>query len=224
MTSPEAGESAVDRPTLSAEGFPVTSGLKALLDASSARHARLCPRQVLGVRFGLAGPSALGLEAPRQDKRLMAIIETDGCFADGIEAATGCSVGHRTMRVEDYGKVAVTFVDTLTGRAVRVAPRKDVRQRALSYSAGESRAYFAQLRAYQKMPEEELLVIQEVRLTVPVEKIVSRPRIRVTCDACGEEITNEREVLRQGRILCRACSAGAYYDTEPHQGSISNES
>ena len=136
MTTPEVDESAVDRPALSAEGFPVTSGLKALLDASAARHARLCPRQVLGVRFGLAGASALGLEAPRQDKQLMAIIETDGCFADGIEAATGCSVGHRTMRIEDYGKIAVTFVDTLTGRAVRIAPRRDVRQRALSYSDG----------------------------------------------------------------------------------------
>ena len=177
----------------------------------------------LGVRFGLAGAFALGLEAPRRDKQLMAIIETDGCFADGIEAATGCSVGHRTMRIEDYGKIAVTFVDTCTGRAVRIAPRWDVRQRALSYSEGESQAYLAQLRAYQYMPEDELLVVQEVRLTTRVEKIVSRPRIRVTCDACGEEIINEREALREGRILCRACSSGAYYDIGPHGGSISHE-
>jgi len=194
--------------------------LKALLEASAARHARLCPRQVLGVRFGLAGASALGLEAPRQDKRLLAIIETDGCFADGIEAATGCSVGHRTMRIEDYGKIAVTFVDTRTERAVRIAPCQDVRQHALSYSGGESRAYLAQLRAYQHMPEDELLVVQEVRLTVPVKKLVSRPRIRVTCDECGEEIINEREVPREGRILCRACSAGAYYAIVPGEGAF----
>ncbi len=185
--------------------------LKELLDASAAHHSRLCPRQVLGVRFGLAGASALGLEAPRRDKRLLAIIETDGCFADGIEAATGCSVGHRTMRIEDYGKIAVTFVDTRAGRAVRIAPRLDVRRRAFAYSKGESRAYLAQLHAYQYMPEDELLVVRDVRLTVPVEKIVSHPRIRVTCDECGEEIINERRTLREGKILCRACSAGAYY-------------
>ena len=194
--------------------------LQVLLDASASRHARLCPRQVLGVRFGLAGAAALGLEAPRGDKLLMAIIETDGCFADGIEAATGCSVGHRTMRIEDYGKVAVTFVDTRCGRAVRITPRQDVRQRALSFSGGESRAYLAQLHAYQCMPDNELIVLQEVRLTVPVEKIVSRPRIRVTCSACGEEIINERETLRDGRILCRACATGAYYVTGSCEGGI----
>jgi formylmethanofuran dehydrogenase subunit E len=151
----------------------------------------------------------------------MAIMETDGCFADGIEAAAGCSVGHRAMRIEDYGKVAVTFVNTCTGRAVHIAPRPDVRERALSFSGGESRAYFAQLRAYQCMPGDELLIIQEVRLTVPVEKIVSQPRIRATCDGCGEEIINEREADHEGRILYRACAIEAYYDVVPTERSIS---
>ena len=212
----------MENPLPSAGPLPVIRGLKALLDASAAHHAHLCPRQVLGVRFGLAGAAALGLHAPSPDKRLLAILETDGCFADGIEAATGCSVGHRTMRIEDYGKVAVTFVDTHTGRAVRIAPRGDVRHRALSYSDGESRPYLAQLRAYQVMPEHELLAMQAVRLTVPVEKLVSRHRIRVTCNACGEEIINERETLHEGRVLCRACSAGAYYRIEPHEERISH--
>ena len=208
--------------SLTAGPFPVVRDLKTLLNASAARHAHLCPRQVLGVRFGLAGAAALGLPVPSPDKRLLAILETDGCFADGIEAATGCSVGHRTMRIEDYGKVAVTFVDTLTGRSVRIAPRRGVRQHALSYSDGEPRAYLAQLRAYQVMPEHELLAAQEVRLTVPVEKLVSRHRICVTCDACGEEIINERETLREGRVLCRACSDGAYYRIEPHEERTSH--
>jgi formylmethanofuran dehydrogenase subunit E len=224
MMSREKDESAMDRPEPGSKAFPAMRDLEELFHASAARHAHLCPRQVLGVRFGLAGASALGLETPRQDKRLMAIIETDGCFADGIEAATGCSVGHRTMRVEDYGKVAVTFVDTRTGRAVRIAPRLDVRQRAASYAEGESRAYVAQLHAYQSMPEDELLVVREVGLTVPVEKIVSRPRIRVACDACGEEIINERETLHEGRTLCRACAAGAYYEIAPNEGGSSHTS
>ena len=55
------------------------------------------------------------------------ILESDGCFADGLEAATGCTVGHRTLRVEDYGKIAATFVDVSTGQAIRIAPRLDVR-------------------------------------------------------------------------------------------------
>ncbi|MBN1454350.1 MAG: hypothetical protein JW963_25255 [Anaerolineales bacterium] len=73
-----------------------------ILNLSSARHSHLCSRQALGARIGLAGASALRLEVPRRDKRLLIILETDGCFVDGIESATGCTAGHRTLRIEDY--------------------------------------------------------------------------------------------------------------------------
>lgn len=104
--------------------------LQTILQLSSSRHSHLCPRQVLGARVGLAGAAALGLDLPRCDKRLLVFVETDGCFADGVEAATGCTVGHRTLRVVDYGKIAAVFVDVQAEQAVRVAPRLDVRQRA----------------------------------------------------------------------------------------------
>ena len=189
----------------------MNAALTRLLEVSSARHTHLCPRQVLGARIGLAGASALGLDLPRRDKRLLVILETDGCFADGIEAATGCTVGHRTLRIEDYGKIAATFVDVETERTLRIAPQPDLRQRAFAYADGESRHYFAQLQAYQSMPDDELLTIQPIILTTPVQEIVSRAGVRVNCDACGEEIINEREVILHGRVLCRACGWGGYY-------------
>jgi formylmethanofuran dehydrogenase subunit E len=181
------------------------------LAACAAHHRHLCPRQVLGVRAGLAGAARLGLEAPRADKRLLVIVETDGCFADGVSAATGCTVGHRTLRVEDYGKIAAAFVDVESGRALRLAPRRDARERAWAYAPGEARHYFAMLHAYQVMPEAELLAVEGVRLATPVEKLVSRPGVRACCAACGEEIINEREILVDGRPLCRACAGPAYY-------------
>ncbi|HZY41747.1 MAG TPA: FmdE family protein, partial [Anaerolineae bacterium] len=73
--------------------------LKELLQQSAAMHQHLCPRQVLGARLGLLAGFELGLTVPQSDKRLLAIVETDGCFADGIAVATGCTVGHRTLRV-----------------------------------------------------------------------------------------------------------------------------
>lgn len=185
--------------------------IQALLEASSRQHSHLCPRQVLGVRIGLAGASALGLEVPRRDKRLLVIVETDGCFVSGIEVVTGAAVRHRTLRVEDYGKVAATFVDVETGRAVRVSPRRDVREKALLYAPTEKRRYFAQLKAYQIMPDEELLTVQEVTLNRPVATLVSRPGVRVNCALCGEEIINEREVWVDGQCLCRTCAGEGYY-------------
>lgn len=189
--------------------------LNEILKISASHHRHLCPRQVLGARIGLAGAQALGYEQPVRNKRLLIILETDGCFADGIEAATGCSVGHRTMWIEDYGKIAATFVDSKDGRAVRVAPLFDVRERAADYVPDEIRHYFAQLAAYQVMPDVELLSIQEVYLNVPIAELVGRPGVRVNCDLCGEEIINGREIIQGEMTLCQACARGAYYRTAP---------
>lgn len=165
------------------------------------------------MRIGLAGVAALPWTVNGGAKRLLVILETDGCFADGVSAATGCSVGRRTLRVEDYGKVAATFVDVKREQAVRIAPRLDVRQRAHLYAPGESRHYFAQLHGYQVMPDHELLNIQPVCLTTAVAEIVSRAGVRVNCQLCGEEIINERELYRAGQLLCRSCAGDSYYVT-----------
>ncbi len=185
-----------------------------ILELSSSWHKHLCPRQVLGARMGLAGAAALGLEIPRSDKRLLAIVETDGCFSSGLEAATGCSVRHRTLRVADYGKIAVTLVDVKTETAVRIAPQLDVRQKAYAYAPDEKKHYYAQLVGYQHMPDAELLTIQPVRLQTPIGQIVSRAGVRVNCAVCGEEIINEREMMWGERPLCVACAGPAYYMPE----------
>jgi formylmethanofuran dehydrogenase subunit E len=54
---------------------------------------------------------------PLPAKRLLTIIQTDSRFADGVSAATNGWAGTRMWRVNDFGKVAATFVDTQTGRA-----------------------------------------------------------------------------------------------------------
>jgi formylmethanofuran dehydrogenase subunit E len=185
--------------------------LKELLNRCASRHRNLCPRQVLGVRMALAGASLLGMELPRGDKKLLVIAEIDGCFVNGIEVASGCSVGHRTLRVEDYGKVAATFVQVENGRALRLAPLPGVRQRAWLYAPEQPRRYFAQLHGYQHMPAGELFSFQEVALVTPVRDLVSRPGVRVNCDTCGEEIINERQVRCGDTVLCRGCAGPAYY-------------
>ncbi|MDP1544519.1 MAG: FmdE family protein [Anaerolineales bacterium] len=187
--------------------------IQLLLKKSSQDHSHLCPRQILGVRMGLCGLNALGLQANNGGKRLLVITETDGCFADGLSAATDCTVGHRTLRVEDYGKAAATFVDTKSGIAVRVAPVLNIRQRAYEYAPGEPRHYFAQMRAYQIMPDDCMFNITEVQLAVSIEEIVSRPGVRAHCDICGEEIMNERETRQHELTLCRACAGNSYYRT-----------
>lgn len=183
------------------------------LEKSARQHSHLCPRQILGARLGLLGLKSLGFEIPPPQKRLLVIVETDGCFVDGVIAATDCTVGHRTLRVEDYGKTAAVFVDTVTGQAARVAPALDIRQKACAYAPDEPRHYFAQMQAYQMMPDEEMFTITPVTLNTTIEAILSRPGARVNCDICGEEIMNEREIRRERLVLCRACAGQACYQS-----------
>jgi len=185
--------------------------LAELLDASAALHRHLCPRQVLGARMGMLAGDLLGLDLPQTGKRLLTIAETDGCAADGISVATGCWVGRRTLRVEDYGKVAATFVDTRTGQAIRLSPQGDVRQRAWEFAPESLNSWKAQLLGYQRMPAGELLSTQTVRLTTPADQIIGCAGQRAVCEMCGEEILNQREVVHEGTTLCRACLGQSYY-------------
>lgn len=184
-----------------------------LLQASAALHQHLCPRQVLGVRMGMLASQLLDLELPQSAKRLVTISETDGCAADGIAVATGCRVGRRTLYVFDFGKVAATFVDTATGQAIRIKPGAVCRQRAPDYAPDAQSRWEAYLLGYQRMPEAELLDAQEVTLTLSLQQLLGQKDYRVTCEACGEEIINRREVLHDGIVLCRACAGARYYAT-----------
>lgn len=196
------------------------SNLSDLLEQSASRHSHLCPRQVLGVRMGLAGLDILGVKAPITKVNALVIVETDSCFADGVEVSTGATVGHRTLRVNDMGKIAATFVNVKTGRAVRISPALDVRERASIYAPHEKRHYFAQLEGYQVMPENELFRFQEVVLQPSLESILSRPGMLVKCSNCGEEIINEREIYLNNLPLCRTCASEGYYLSQPVNAKI----
>lgn len=182
-----------------------------LLHESAMRHKHLCPRQVLGARMGLLAARELQIDLPCNDKRLLIIVETDGCFVDGLAAATGCAIGHRTLRLIDHGKIAATFVDTQSNQAVRITPHSESRLTARQYAPFAQSPWEAQLEAYQIMPAAELFKVQRVELTLSLEKLLSKPGYKTSCDRCGEEIINEREVIQAGRTLCRACAGDRYW-------------
>jgi formylmethanofuran dehydrogenase subunit E len=190
----------------------VSEVLRPYLEASARlHHGRLCPRQVLGVRMGLWAGELLELGVPREDKRLVALVETDGCFADGVAVATGCWLGRRTLRLIPYGKVAATFADTQTGGAVRLAPSHVARTRALAYAPGAADHWHAQRHGYQVMPSGELLVARKVEVSDLPRPLAHGEDERAICAACQEEVGDGKAVVRDGRTLCWACGEGAYY-------------
>ncbi|WP_376792147.1 FmdE family protein [Thermoflexus sp.] len=183
------------------------------LEEAAAFHGHLCPGQILGVRMALLGCQLLGLnpEDPGDRRRLIVYVEIDRCLTDAIATVTGCRLGRRTLKHVDYGKAAATFVDTRTGRAIRIVARDDARETALHLAPPGLSKAAAQRHAYRIMPDEDLFRIQLVQVTIPPEDLPGHPLRRVFCARCGEGINDGREVVRDGEVLCRACAGEPYY-------------
>jgi len=187
--------------------------LDELLDRAEQSHGHMCAGQVLGVRMALLGCRAIGVNDPRgaDRKSLLVFVEIDRCAADAINTVTGCRLGKRTLKYYDYGKLAATFLNTKTEDAVRIVALDSSREAAdLAFPEIENK-YERQLRAYKSLPDEELFKVERVMVKVPDQDQPGRPVSRVACDECGEGINDRREVISDGRTLCRACAGEAYF-------------
>jgi formylmethanofuran dehydrogenase subunit E len=188
--------------------------LDELLHDAEQAHGHLCAGQVLGVRLALTGLEKLGLDDPRgkHRKRLVTFVEIDRCATDAISLVTGCRLGKRALKFRDWGKMAATFVDVETGRAVRIAARESSKALARSLHPEIEEKNQQQMLAYREMPEADLFDVQWVKVELPPEEFPGYKGDRVVCDKCGEGVNFRREIRREGKVLCRACAGESYYE------------
>jgi formylmethanofuran dehydrogenase subunit E len=177
-------------------------------------HGHLCAGQILGLRMALHGVKLLGFDDPagKDRKRLVSIVEIDRCMTDAIGVVTGCRLGKRALKFRDFGKAAATFCDIERNRAVRIAARESSKERARALYPEAADKNQQQMRAYREMPDEELFAVEWVRVTLGAADLPGYKAPRVVCAECGEGVSFRREVVREGRALCRACAGEGYYD------------
>ncbi len=183
------------------------------LQDAEAAHGHLCAGQVLGVRMAMLGLAQLGIEDPqgKDRKRLVTFVEIDRCATDAVAVVTGCRLGKRALKFRDWGKVAATFVDTATGKAVRVAAKESSKGLARSMYPEIANKNQQQMRAYREIPDRDLFEVQWVKVDLPPEEFPGYKGERVVCEQCGEGINFKREVHRDRRVLCRACAGESYF-------------
>ena len=177
-------------------------------------HGHLCAGQVLGVRMAMLGLEKLGVEDPRgkDRKRLVTFVEIDRCATDAISVVTGCRLGKRALKFRDWGKMAATFVDVSTGKAIRIAAKESSKALARSMHPEIESKNQQQMLAYREMPEDDLFTMQWVKVELPAEEFPGYKGERVVCAKCREGINFRREVQREGQPLCRACAGDRYYE------------
>ena len=185
-----------------------------LIREAEIAHGHLCAGQVLGVRLAMLGLAKLGVEDPRgkDRKRLVTFVEIDRCATDAIGVVTGCRLGKRALKFRDWGKMAATFVDLESGKAIRVAAKESSKKLAREMHPELENKNQQQMLAYREMKDDDLFSTQWVKVELPPEEFPGYKAERIVCAECGEGINFHREVEREGRVLCRACAGEKYYE------------
>ena len=195
----------------------------ALLREAEVAHGHLCAGQILGVRLAMLGCERLGIDdpkglvSPKDRKRLVTFIEIDRCATDAIAVVTGCRLGKRAIKFRDWGKMAATFVDlasplppqgdTPVYKAVRIAALESSKQRARDLYPHIENKNQQQMLAYRELPIADLFSEEWVAVPIHPREMPGYKSARISCEVCGEGINYDREVHRDGKILCEACAA-----------------
>src|ERR1017187_2483778 len=163
--------------------------------------------------MAILGLELLGIDDPREKdrKRLITFVEIDRCMTDAVAVVTGCRLGKRALKFRDWGKVAVTFVDLESGRAVRIAARESSKGLARQMRPEIESKNQQQMLAYREMATDDLFAVQWVKVSVPPEELPGYKGERIVCAKCGEGINFQREVRHDDKILCQSCAGGKYY-------------
>jgi formylmethanofuran dehydrogenase subunit E len=177
-------------------------------------HGHICAGQVLGVRMAMLGLEKLGIDDPlgKDRKRLVTFVEIDRCATDAISAVTGCRLGRRALKFRDWGKMAATFVDLQSGKAIRIVAKESSKQLAREMHPELPTKNQQQMAAYREMKNHDLFTTQWVKVDVPPEEFPGYRAERIVCAECGEGISFRREVVRNGRVLCQGCAGQRYYE------------
>ena len=183
-----------------------------LRDAEQA-HGHICAGQVLGVRLAMHGLMQLGIDDPlgKDRKRLVTFVEIDRCATDAVGVVTGCRLGKRALKFRDWGKMAATFVDVSTGKAVRISAKESSKSLARQLHPEIENKNEQQMLAYREMSDEDLFTTHWVKVELPPEEFPGYKGERIVCEKCGEGINFRREVRRDGRVLCRGCAGESYF-------------
>jgi len=179
-------------------------------------HGHICPGLLIGVRAAEFAQKHLDV-SPDYDEELLAMVETDSCGVDAIQAILGCTFGKGNLIFNDYGKNVYTIASRDKKRAVRVAQKYG----ATSFRESER---FRQLNRKDILSEEEAAekenligVLFEKIMTMPLEdlftwedvelEIPGKAQIYGTlqCTACGEGVMETRTRQTDAGILCMPC-------------------
>jgi formylmethanofuran dehydrogenase subunit E len=188
--------------------------LKQCIKEAKTFHGHICGGITIGTRMSILGMKAIGISDPKGKDRkdLLVFVEIDRCATDAILVVTGCHPGKRTMKILDYGKMAATFINLKTGKAVRIASKNTDGNKVVTREMMEQNPHSPE--DFSGKTDEELFEIKEVKVTLNPEDLPGKPIRSVVCSICGERIMDAKDVIKDGKTFCKPCAENKYYYME----------
>jgi len=199
--------------------------LNRLLKMNGMLHGHFCPFSAIGVKAAVRAVQELGVRSTGMEE-VVAIVETNNCFSDGIQFVTGCSFGNNALIYRDFGKTAFTLARR-SGEAIRISVRADRVMEERSPEATElwervvvkrsgNEADRKRLNELWKelafrildLPDQEVFEVKRITIDIPA---YARIFTSVKCSVCGENIMEPRARMKDGKPICIACSNQEYY-------------
>lgn len=188
--------------------------LDGLIEECGRLHGHICPGQILGVRMAVLGCHLTGIADPRGDerKKLIVWVEIDRCVTDAVSAVTGVRLGKRSLKYQDYGKVAATFLNLSEKSAFRIVAKEESRELADALYPAIANKKERQMLTYREAAVAELFKVEPVQIELDDFEMPGRPRRRIICAQCGEGVNDGRDLVDAlSRTVCRPCALGSYY-------------
>ncbi len=197
-----------------------------LMIKAAAMHGHYCTGLALGILAAVHAMNILEAESDGMED-LLAITETNNCFADGIQYVTACSFGNNALIFKDIGKTAFTLTKR-NGKGIRIAAKSSARQVIRDTFPDHNRLYEKVVAEQNRTPEllaayrNSSLERAFGTLTLPFEKLfeVSYPKTEVPsyakvhesviCSSCNESVMITRSVLVNSKPMCYVCGNQTY--------------
>lgn len=216
----------LDQPRKEIEAALDNGNLDMVLRLTGLIHGHYCPGSAMGVKAAARAVREIKAASTGMEE-VLAICETNSCFADGVQMVTGCTLGNNALIYRDFGKTAVTLTHR-GGDAIRVAAKPD--GLALQDREPEAWALFTKVITQRQgtpeeeerlrhlwidtsfkvleFPDDELFTITHLKVDVPDYANIFTS---VICAECGESTMEPRARIKDGKEICLSCSGQAYY-------------
>jgi len=201
--------------------------LNGLLRKAGELHGHWCNYLAYGVKAGYYGVKEMGITNTGMEE-VIAIVECNNCFSDGIQVITGCSFGNNSLIYRDWGKTAVT-ITRRDGQSIRIAldpAFEDSRGEeypdayklfdkiVVKRQPAEPEEYAEMMRLFSEMSAKELSVpfdkmfrITKMTINIPEFAPIFESK---RCSVCGENVMVTRLIEKEGRHFCIGCSGTKY--------------